>query len=185
MKFVIDTSSLLALVRYYLPFDQAGKLKTELQARIEAKEIIVIDRVREEAKYTAKKLIYNALEVLHDKRNTENTEMILPDNKFFNLLDRNFTVQSQKKELDPEEYEVLKARFLNSADCKMILLCYVRMKGKNSEDYLIITEETPAMNDGKLFKKIPLICQELKIECLSIAAFLEKYSAMLFRIEEE
>jgi hypothetical protein len=73
------------------------KMKTELQARIEAKEIIVIDRVREEAKYTAKKLIYNALEVLHDKRNTENTEIILSDNKFFNLLTETLPFSRKRK----------------------------------------------------------------------------------------
>lgn len=185
MKFVIDTSSLLALVRYYLPFDRAGKLKAELQARIAAKEIIVIDKVREEAKYTAKKAIYLALEVLHEKKNTENTDLVLPDPKFFKMLDNNFAVQSQKKQLEPEGYEALKAKFLSGADCKMVLLCYARMKGKDSEEYVIVTEETAAQNDGKLFKKIPIICQELRIVCISIADFIERYSSMLFRIEEE
>jgi hypothetical protein len=185
MKFVIDTSSLLAFVRYYLPFDKARKLKAELQARIEDKEIIVIDKVWDESKYTAKKAIYLALEVLHEKKNTQNTDLVLPDPKFFKMLDNNFTVQSQKKQLEPEQYEALKAKFLSGADCKMILLCYVRMKGKDSEDYVIITEETDSQNDGKLFKKIPLICKELRIECISIADFIKRYSSMRFRIEEE
>lgn len=37
MKAVIDTSSLVSLVRYYLPFDKEGKLKAFIEERIEAK----------------------------------------------------------------------------------------------------------------------------------------------------
>lgn len=38
MKVVIDTSSLVSLVRYYLPFDKERKLKSFLEERILAKE---------------------------------------------------------------------------------------------------------------------------------------------------
>jgi hypothetical protein len=40
MKVVIDTSSLIALVRYYLPFDKDDTLKIFFKKKVETKEII-------------------------------------------------------------------------------------------------------------------------------------------------
>lgn len=50
MKAVIDTSSLVSLVRYYLPFDKEGKLKAFIEERIEAKKLIVLEQVVAECK---------------------------------------------------------------------------------------------------------------------------------------
>ena len=50
MKAVIDTSSLVSLVRYYLPFDKEGKLTSFLEERILAKKIIVMEEVALECK---------------------------------------------------------------------------------------------------------------------------------------
>jgi hypothetical protein len=38
----------------------------------------------------------------------------------------------------------------------------------------LVTEETPSRNDGKPFKKIPVICDELKIPRMSLPEYLEK-----------
>ena len=46
----------------------------------------------------------------------------------------------------------------------------------------LITEETRKQNDKKLFCKIPKMCDELKINCMSIADFLEQ-SKLKIRIE--
>ena len=45
MKIVIDTSSLLSLVRYYLPFDKKSLLNNLFKAQIELNNIIVLDKV--------------------------------------------------------------------------------------------------------------------------------------------
>ncbi len=54
MKAVIDTSSLVSLVRYYLPFDKEGKLKAFIEERIEAKELVVLEQVAAECKLQGK-----------------------------------------------------------------------------------------------------------------------------------
>jgi hypothetical protein len=53
MKVVIDTNSLLSLVRYYLPFDKKGILFKFFKNKIEKGEIIIIDRVFQECTYNS------------------------------------------------------------------------------------------------------------------------------------
>ena len=54
MKAVIDTSSLVSLVRYFLPFDKEGKLKAFLEENILSGNIIVLEQVAEECKRQGK-----------------------------------------------------------------------------------------------------------------------------------
>jgi hypothetical protein len=42
MNAIIDTSSLLAFVRYYLPFDKSGTFKKLFQTKFEKGEIIIL-----------------------------------------------------------------------------------------------------------------------------------------------
>jgi len=51
MKILIDTSSLLALVRYYLPFEKEESFKNFFKKHIDAGTIIIIDKVFEESKF--------------------------------------------------------------------------------------------------------------------------------------
>jgi hypothetical protein len=57
MKVVIDTNSLLSLVRYYLPFDKKGVLFQFIKSKIENGDIIIIDKVLEECTYNSKGLV--------------------------------------------------------------------------------------------------------------------------------
>lgn len=69
MKAVIDTSSLLSLVRYYLPFDKEGKLKAFLEERIKAKSLIVLDQVVVECKLIGKGQVIKALPFIDMPKN--------------------------------------------------------------------------------------------------------------------
>lgn len=64
MKVAIDTSSLLALVRYYLPFEKDDSLKDFFRGKIDKKEIIILDKVALESKRTAKGIVVEQLEFL-------------------------------------------------------------------------------------------------------------------------
>ena len=97
MKVVIDTSSLIALVRYYLPFDKDDTLKNFFQKKVETKEIIVIDKVHEESKYVAQKIVVNQLDFINTKGNTVNTTDLLPFPKFYNILDNQLCNKLIKK----------------------------------------------------------------------------------------
>ena len=86
MNALIDTSSLLAFVRYYLPFDKNGTLRSFLERKYESGEIVILDKVIEESKYIAQGVILKKLDFLNDKsRKTKviDTSLILPSKKFF------------------------------------------------------------------------------------------------------
>lgn len=162
MKIVIDTSSLLSLVRYYLPFDQNQNLFEFFKTKIESGEIIIIDKVFDEAKYIAKGIIIEKLKYLDSKKLHQKTTEILPDKKFFNQLENQFCNASWKNQLEPSEFENRKSAYLESADAKMILFALKEIK--LGEDVIMVSEESGTNNDNKAFKKIPAICKQLAIE---------------------
>lgn len=55
MKVVIDTNSLLSLVRYYLPFDKNSVLFSFIKEKFSTGEIIIIDKILEECEYIYQK----------------------------------------------------------------------------------------------------------------------------------
>ena len=67
MKIVIDTNSLLSLVRYYLPFDNENHLIDFFQSKIASGNIVIIDKVYQQCQYQAKGLILEKLDFLTEK----------------------------------------------------------------------------------------------------------------------
>jgi hypothetical protein len=67
MKVVIDTNSLLSLVRYYLPFDKKGVLFNFIKSKIENGDIIIIDKVLDECKFISKGKVLEKLPYLKIK----------------------------------------------------------------------------------------------------------------------
>ena len=171
MIVLIDTSSLLSLVRYYLPFDKNKILFNFIQSKIENKDILVLDKVFEECEYTSKGLVVKELGYLKDKKNIIKTTDILPNQKFFNQLENQFINGSIKNKLTDVEFENRKNDFLDSADAKLLLYSLIN---KNDE-IVIVSEETEASNDNKSFKKLPAICKILEIDVLTLPELLDRY----------
>lgn len=176
---VIDTSSLLHLVRYYLPFDKNDLLKNFIKRKIETSEIIILDKVAEESSYVAGKLIIKSFDFLKEKSIQTKTDNLHPDGKFFSLLESHFCVPLLKNKLSDIEFESLKNAYLDGADAKLILYC---QKNKYTEDLgfekvkvILVTEETISENDNKLFKKIPAICKILDIDCCSLPTLFKEH----------
>ena len=142
MKVVIDTSSLLSLVRYYLPFDSKKILFEVIKSKIAIGEIIVIDKIIDECAYTSKGTVLTTLSFLKDTSFNKahklplNTEFILPPalTKFYRMVDNNFVVNSQKARLTETQYDSLKNDFMNSADMKLILTSLNIKKDFPAED---------------------------------------------------
>lgn len=175
MRAVIDTTSLVSFVRYYLPFDKGDKLKKLLEKKFKSGEIVLLDKVFEESRYIAKGIIHKELKFLDDNKKIVKTDLILPEQKFFNILGNQLCYGSQKNKLTTTEYEVEEKKFLNTADAKLILYCE---KDKNSLELdkpLLVTEETRTENDSKLFKKLPEICTILNIEHCNLPALLKDH----------
>jgi hypothetical protein len=181
MRVVIDTSSLLSLVRYYLPFDKNNILYTFIENKIKSGEIIILDKVFEECKFIAKGIIIEKLQYLSNKKIRVKTEDLLPNQKFFNQLENQFINGSVKNRLTPVEFENRKDSFLNSADSKLILYA---LKNKNEilSKLYIATEETEFSNDNKAFKKLPSICKILELDVLTIPKLLELYEEIDLKI---
>lgn len=174
MKAIIDTSSLIALAKYYLPFDKSGALKAIIQSQYESGELMVIDKVADEGKFVAKKIIRNNFDFIYDQpKILVDTTGILPVKTFYNRLENDFCDKQvvSARGLGDAEFESEKARYLETADAKIILYA---MKIK-AESPVVITEETVAQNDNKVFKKIPTICGLINTDCCTMPIFLKEH----------
>jgi hypothetical protein len=190
MIVVIDTSSLLSLVRYYLPFDKSDKLFKLIKKEIQNHNIVVIDEVLNECKFVSGKLVVRKLDFLIDeefqktfKIPTKTDNLIPPSpKKFYNLVDNTF-ITTNAKRLNSAQFEQQKKEFLNSADARMIIYLLTQ-KSKNSfENIILVTEETEGSNDLKAFKKLPAICKILDVEVKTLPELLELYNDINFSFE--
>lgn len=186
MKVVIDTNSLLSLVRYYLPFDKKSVLFQFFKKKIEIGEIIIIDKVLEECTYNSKGIVISTLNYLNEKEFLKaakvpfKTDSLLAPSpaKFLRQVESQFvnTIVRKQRKLTDTEFENQKNTFLNNADMKQIILCLNLQK--DGEKVVLVTEETESSNDNKLFKKIPAICKELNIDTLTLPELIDKYDGI-------
>jgi len=165
MKYLIDTSSLLSLARYYLPFDKYQILFSTIKNKIDTREILFLDKVYYES-HISKNLILDRLPFLTNKKIRINTTNVLPDQEFFNQLENQFINGLVKNNLTEIEFEKRKAKYLESADCKLLL--YALKLQKENVESIIVTEETSFSNDNKEFKKLPSICKILGIKTIAL-----------------
>lgn len=181
MKIVIDTCSLMAMVRYYMPFDKDKVFQNFVKQKITDGELIVIDRVYDESRNISSGEIIRELAFLSDKeflsltKTPYKTDATLPlrPARFENMMNDQFVVQTQKSKLSVAEFQTLKEGFYNNADIKQILLCQ-NLINDGDCDVLLVTEETASNNDNKLFKKIPAICEFLEIETITLPKLIRK-----------
>src|SRR5690606_1838550 len=182
MKVIIDTNSLLSLVRYYLPFDKDKILYNFIKNKVQSGEIIIIDKVHQQCSFISKGIILKELDFLDDKdfkkasKIPYNTELTIAPNtkKFFHLLNSVFvnSVVKKAKNITEVEFEILKTSHLKDDDMKLVLLA---LNFNTEEDVYIVTEETSESNDNKLFVKIPAMCRELGLKCITLPALIKLY----------
>lgn len=173
MKIIIDTSSWVALVRYYLPFDTNETLPSLIEEKIINNEVIVLDKVYLECKYLSKGIVVENLPFI--KENQVKTDELIPSKKFYNSLENQFCNQMQKKMLTETEFENRKQTFLNSADAK-ILLRAINYSKIDKEEVIIVTEETSSNNDSKVFKKIPILSSHIGIRCITLPELISLFN---------
>ncbi len=180
MKAVIDTSSLVSLVRYYLPFDKEGKLRAFIEERIEAKELVVLEQVAAECKLQGKGQVVKELPFIDKSRNKTAVTAVPVNKKLFNMIDNNFINGSVAGQLPPAEYQFERDKFMKTADFALVLYAFsVKEKG----EVVIVTEETGYSNDGKPFRKIPAICDTIGVRTLNLPTFLTENSIIDLTVE--
>lgn len=180
MKTVIDTSSLVSLVRYYLPFDKEGKLTAFIEERIEAKKLIVLEQVVTECKRQGKGQVVKALPFIDKPKNKTDVLNVSVKKSLFNMIDNNFIIGSIAGKLPPAEYQLEREKFVNTADFAMVLYAY---SVKDKEEVVIVTEETGYSNDRKPFKKIPGICETIGVRTLTLPTFLAENNIIEMAVE--
>ena len=173
MKVVIDTSSMMSLVRYYLPFDKKVKLFELILSKVKSGEIILLDKVVDECQYVASGVIVSKLPFISEKKNQHKTTDFLPNKAFFNMLENQFVNSAIRRNLTDTQFESQKSTFLDSADAKILL--YSIFKNKSGDEIVVVTEESTTSNDNKSFKKIPAICEILGIKCMNLPELLLTY----------
>lgn len=167
---IIDTSSLLAITRYYLSLKDERDLLDFIESKFRRGDLIFLNTIKSEAFRTQKGIVIESMKFLDEPELCVKDEDLLPPapRRFSNQLDHNLCVPLQKKRLTDEQYVLQKEAYMQSGDIKMVLYAL-----NNVElDPVIITEETPLNNDGKLFRKLPMVCNFLGIRYMSIVEWL-------------
>ncbi len=182
MEYYFDTSSLVALARYYHPFDKEGRLFEFVRSKFQGKEIIVLDAILNETKFTSKGIALKAYPFIEEQKEfIVDTKELMPysTKKFGNMIDKNFAVAALVNN-GKVNYSIMKQGFLNSGDGKLILTMYNRLHDDKEAKICIVTEESKTGNDGKIFKKIPALCDFIGVRCITLVEFLSTTS---FRVQ--
>lgn len=174
---IIDTSSLMAIARYYLSIKDEAILLRFLENKFRSGELVLLDTIHSEASRAQKGLATSRMSFLNDYDLRVKDSELVPSapRKFSNQMDNNFCVPLKRKMLDDEAYAILKEQYLQSGDGKIIVYALNNI----AKSPIVITEETPQSNDGKLFRKIPTICDFLKISHMSVAEWLSSNGVTL------
>ena len=178
MEYYFDTSSLVALSRYYHPFDNDGRLFDFVRSKFQNKEIVVLDAILNEARFTSKGIALKAYPFIEEQKDLiVDTKELMPysTKKFGNMVDKNFAVASLVNN-GKVNYSIMKQGFLNSGDGKLILTMYNRLHDDKEAKICIVTEESKTGNDKKVFKKIPDICDFIGARCITLVDFLSTTS---------
>lgn len=180
MRFLIDTSSLVSLARYYLAFENK-ELVNFFKEKFASGDFVLLDEVYKECELVAKGIVLEKLPFLADKyflklnHLPSDTSLLFPykQKQFFHYLNSDFKNSSAIATLKKEQIESLKDAFLKSADFMLILTAW-NGKHKNSENNCcIVTEETGTANDNKLFRKIPKMCAIAELEVMNLTDLLK------------
>lgn len=182
MKTLVDTSSLVRMAQAYSPFDTKGALNSFLEGRLGDGSLILLDRVMDEVKLVSRGVAYEAFPCLQRKGCARRTDGLTPPapEKFYHMLDNNFVNSSVKRlKLKGDEiaYRSERNAFLQGADCMLVVKALNERNIYGWSNVQILTEESRLNNDGKLFKKIPSICEQLGITTISTVEYLRQCSA--------
>lgn len=176
MRTLIDTSSLVRMAQSYYPFDSTESLESFLQKEMEGGSIIILDKVFEEIHFVSQGIADNRFKCLRNNNLIRSTKNLVPTKKFYNMLDNNFVDRAMKNMKfgeDENGYQNQRLSYLQGADCNMIV--YAMNENNELDPIQILTEESANQNDGKLFKKIPLICKELKIPTVNVVEYFKQH----------
>lgn len=166
-KFVIDTSSLLVLVRHLLKFDRDGKLLKIIKEMFSQGTAVLHEVVHEEIH---RKMVAGALGFLHSAPRVL-VQKPTPA-RLRHVHDHWINKERNLTDIKLEEYSL-------KADCQIIEHCR-RMNAKMSSiEHVVVTEELPYLDENsnarpRPFKKIPDICASEGVRCMNLVDMLKE-----------
>ena len=184
MAIVVDTCSLVMIAKNYLPLDEDGRMVAFIEQAFVNKELLLLDTILGEARGISKGVVLEKMKFLDDKNIVINTTDMLPlsPRRFDNMVDNNFCIRLLKKDFNDEQYIQQKEEFMKSGDAKILIYCWSKQNNQPDifVDYCVMTEETRTQNDGKLFKKLPMLCDFLNVNTTTAVDYLHRNG---FKIE--
>jgi len=108
---LIDTSSLVALARYYGPLQQENCIYNLLKAKIESGEIIVLDAVASECSTVSKGLATHSFPFIEKAKKTTDDLIPIKPSKFDRMVNNNFCKGALRNVLIDEEFVSRKNEF--------------------------------------------------------------------------
>lgn len=175
---IVDTCSLVYLSRFYLPFDEDDKLKNFFEQKFRCGELQMLDVILNECKQQSKGLVVRSMPFWESEKAliVKTNDLMAPaPRKFSNQLDNNLCVPIARKQLSDEAYSLQKQLFLESGDGKIILLALNKIHDAGLlDEVVVLTDESKISNDGKLFKKLPAICEFLQIKTITLIDYLKE-----------
>ena len=170
MRYIIDTSSLLSLVRYYEPFDSGNEILIPHIEELFKNKLVLLKAIKEEAERVAQGKIIQKLPFLNKIQPEKDIDIITE--KQHRRIDDKWCVKRQREEINNDGYSIKKSEEFKKGDFQLILFALAKKEKNNI--VTIVTEESTRLNDRKLFKKIPMICQSELIRCITLPAMLKK-----------
>ena len=178
-SYLIDTSSLLSLVRYYVPFDRDERLRKKIQKMFIEKQCLLLESVSEEAARVSGGIIPSTYDFLKEKgeKKINLIKNFSPiSGECHKLIDADWAIQKRKNKMGDQEYSGIKEKEIQRADLQLILTVKYNNKYKGA---IIVTEESKSTNDSKVFKKIPIICKIENIPCITLPEMLKRAGIQL------
>ena len=166
VKYLIDTNCLIDLARFYQPFDSDSVLRSYVQSCFESGYWILLEAVQREVKGAAGGIAWQAYAFLEAIKVYPSIELIKPQQHA--RIDKHWTTK-RCRGMSPREYRTRKNIYLGRADSQLVLAAL-----SDKAQLTIVTDESKFQNDGKDFKKIPLICRFENISCISLPDLLQR-----------
>ena len=166
-KYVIDTSSLLVLVRHLLGLDRDGKLLKIIEELFSQENAVLHAAVQEEF---YQKVAADVLGFLPDVPQVPRHHPTLERQQH---VQDNWTNEKNR----PSDRQLDK--YFLKADCQIIEYCR-KMNAKISFlEYVVVTEELPYLDENssgrpRSFKKIPDICASEGVPCMNLVDMLKE-----------
>ena len=168
--YLIDSNSLLTLVRYYLVFDEEMELFGHIKEQFDSERILLLESVHKEISYISGGMVLKQIPFLKDEtKKIKNNDGSPISSKLHRIINDHWAVHIQKEKLNESQYEEEKNKFLNSADAQLLFQCQ-----EDSQNRIIATEESRVSNDNKTFKKIPQIADHQQLTWIALPEMLKK-----------